>query len=528
MRYTTIGVFSFLALLFFAGTTAAQAGLPKPGASFDTYLEHGIWTWFGDPKAIYFKGVHEKTYVSYFDITTNPGNVLVSSYDHETKEIKSFLVATNFGYDDHNHPSILVREPDHRILVFWCGHSGNVMHMRVSTNPEDVTSWGPALSIISGANGDNFTYPNPYQLSAENNRIYLFYRGIDWQQTMTWSDDGGTTWTKPFKFFAGGNRPYHKYHSNNVDEIHTVMDYDNRALPEEYLCIKKGGFYGANGQLVRTIADVQANGPITSADLPQIFIKGSTGNASVWDIALDDKGRPVFVSDSIQNGHHYYWTRWTGTKWEKHYLMNSGAEMGGEFGFACGITVDHANPNIVYLSHWVTGSNGSFPELERWITSDSGTTWAKTVVTANSTAQNDRPCVPRGYTTGHGIGLIWLYVRSYTNWFGPFDSDVKMYTFDDNPSVGVTQTKPTASARRVFDVTREGFSFVLGDPAASSLKIYSIAGRLVSDLSARVRSLSSGSHVVALQKGALPQGAYVARFATSANQAITRTFVISK
>src|SRR5271157_340799 len=92
----------------FAGSAVAQADLPKPGASHTTYLPHGIWTWFGDPKAIYFKGVHEKTYVSFFDITTNPGNVLVSSYDHATKKIDSYLVATNFGYDDHNHPSILV------------------------------------------------------------------------------------------------------------------------------------------------------------------------------------------------------------------------------------------------------------------------------------------------------------------------------------------------------------------------------------------------------------------------------------
>jgi hypothetical protein len=382
--------------------------------------------------------------------------------------------------------------------------------MRVSSNPEDVKTWDAEKIIISGANGNNFTYPNPYQLSGENNRIYLFYRGIDWQQTMTWSDDGGTTWIKPFKYFAGGARPYHKYHSNGIDEIHTLTEYDNRALPMQYICIKKSGFYGADGKLIRTFADVQANGPITSADIPNIFIRGSTTNCAGWDIAQDAKGRPVFVMDSIQNGHHYYWVRWTGTKWEKHYLLNSGAEMGGEFGFACGLTLDHANPNIMYVSHWV----GAQPELERWITSDSGSTWVKTVITAGSAGQNVRPCVPRGYTGG-AITLIWLYVRSYTNWFGPFDSDVKMYTFADHPAPPSTQVSGVrlqAIDRNVFSVNRGACSFTVKNPGAATLSLFNSSGRLVSDMTDKVRVLGSGRHTISLATKGMAKGAYVVRF----------------
>jgi hypothetical protein len=525
MKRSAFAILCVLAVFCLAGKAIAQADLPKAGAAHTTYLTNGIWTWYGDPKAIYFKGTYEKTYVSYFDISSNPGKVVISSYNHASKAIQSFVIDPSFGYDDHNHPSILVREPDHRILIFWCGHSGGTMRMRVSTNPEDITAWGPTQTIISGANGNNFTYPNPYQLSSESNRIYLFYRGIDWQQTMTWSDDGGTTWIKPFKFFAGGNRPYHKYHSNGIDEIHTLTEYDNRALPMQYLCIKKGGFYGAAGNLIRTIADVQANGPINSADIPNIFIRGSTTNCAGWDIALDAHGNPVFVMDSIQNGHHYYWVRWDGTKWIKHYLMNSGAEMGGEFGFACGITLDHANPNIVYLSHWV----GAQPELERWITGDNGATWAKTVITAGSAGQNDRPCVPRGYKGGD-ITLIWLYVRSYTNWFGPFDADIKMYTFADHPAPPVTSAsnaRQRTAGSGIFFVNREGFSLAISDPAASTLMLYSSAGRLVRDMSAQVRALGKGQHTVRQADISLPQGAYIAKF-SSGNQSCTRPVIIYK
>jgi hypothetical protein len=526
MSKRSIGVLCVAVLLYGTAATVAAITLPAPGDAHATYLAKGIWTWYGDPKAIYFKGNTEKTYVSFFDINTNPGGILVSSYDHATKKIESSILGTD-GYDDHNHPSILVRNSDHRILTFWCGHSGGQMKMRVSTNPEDVKTWDPLKIIISGAAGSNFTYPNPYQLSAENNRIYLFYRGIDWQQTMTWSDDGGNTWIKPFKFFQGANRPYHKYHSNGVDEIHTICEYDNRALPMQYLCIKKGGFYGADGQLIRTIADVQANGPIKSADIPNIFVRGTTTNCAGWDIALDAKGRPVFVMDSIQNGHHYWWTRWTGTKWEKHYLMNSGKEMGGEFGFACGITLDHANPNIVYLSHWVkkAAAADSSVELERWITSDSGTSWQKTVLTANSVGMNTRPCVPRGYKGGD-ISVIWLYVRSYTNWFGPFDSDVKMYTFT-TAAQPQTVGRATTAGKALLTVAKNGISVTVLDPKTTALALYDIAGRLVKDLTPLVRTMDKGDHPINIERGKLPYGTYLAKY-TSGNYSRTLPVVIAK
>jgi hypothetical protein len=520
------GFFAVAVLLGVTGTVSAQAGLPKTGVDFTTYMPHGIWTWFGDPKAIYYKGTYEKTYVSYFDITTNPGNIMMTSYNHATKKTESCIVDSGFGYDDHNHPSILIRNTDHRILIFWCGHSGGKMYMRVSKNPEDVTSWDSTKVILPGGTNKSYTYPNPYQLSAENNRIYLFYRGIDWQQTLAYSDDDGKTWSDELKYFSGGDRPYHKYHSNDKDEIITCMDYDNRALPEYFLSIKNNGFYGADGKLVRTFADVKANGPILSTDLPSIFIKGSTGNASVWDIATDAKGRPVFVSDSIQNGHHYYWTRWTGTKWEKHYLLNSGKEMGGEFGFACGLTLDHANPNIMYVSHWVksTVTNDSQPELERWVTGDSGATWKKTVITANSAAMNTRPCVPRGYTSGD-VGLIWLYVRSYTNWYGPFDSDIKMYAFTDQQTAVTAGASVRTSGDGLLAVHKNRLSFLITIPGESSLSFYSASGRLVSDMTPQVRAMDKGLHTIGLAGTSLPYGVYVARFTSGMQSSIMRVII---
>jgi hypothetical protein len=174
----------------------------------------------------------------------------------------------------------------------------------------------------------------------------------------------------------------------------------------------------------------------------------------------------------------------------------------------------------------VTGTAGSFPELERWITSDNGATWAKTVITANSAGQNDRPCVPRGYKGGD-ISLIWLYVRSYTNWFGPFDADVKMYTFADNPATQALPARRAAAGGDVFHVNREGFSVLVSDPAASSLMLYNSAGRLVMDLTGRVRALSRGKHTVRLAAASLAEGAYIARFA-SGKQAFTRTLLVSR
>jgi BNR repeat-containing family member len=108
---------------------AASAAVPPIG--------DGAWSWFGDPRAVTHTGAHTRTYTGWVD---RDGDIIVSSFDHATRERVTAVLAARLNRDDHANPSIQVR-PDGRLVVFYSRHVGPAMHYRVSSRPEDVTSW---------------------------------------------------------------------------------------------------------------------------------------------------------------------------------------------------------------------------------------------------------------------------------------------------------------------------------------------------------------------------------------------------
>ena len=132
------------------------------------------WSWFGDPRAVYHEGAHRRTYTGW---VSRDGSVQVASFDHDTGQRTIATLKARLQIDDHNNPSILVR-PDGRLLVFWSTHAGPTMWYRRSARPEDVSAWEPERVFPTNTPGSRgYTYPNPVQLSAEGNRVYLFWRG---------------------------------------------------------------------------------------------------------------------------------------------------------------------------------------------------------------------------------------------------------------------------------------------------------------------------------------------------------------
>jgi hypothetical protein len=503
--------------LFVAVSLNAQQGLPKRGADFTTFMTKGIWTWYGEPKAVDYKG---KTYVSYFRILTNPGNVEVASYDHATGKIDTFVLKAGFGYDDHNHPSIVVR-PDGRLLALYCMHYDASMKMRISANPEDITGWGPEKIAFSA----NCTYPNIIQLSGEGvngNRIFVFYRGLNDQPTFVYSDDGGNSWSSQVKIFTGGSRPYCKFDSDGKNTIHMIIERDNRnngPQPAFYLCYKNGAFYKADGTLVKTLDQVKT-APITTTEAEMVYNPAAPAldsfptltnvGGTCWDVGIQPDGNPVFLFDNFFNNaaglnHLYHYYRYTGKAWQRTYLVNSFDGMGGEAGFGGGLTLDHANVNIVYLSRQVT--RGTPHELDRWVTSDGGKSWIATPMTRNSAEKNTRPCVPRGFRSGN-VGVIWMY-GSYENWFGPFSTDVKMYAFNTQT---ITAVASKSDRRPIVRNVKGGVAITLADPERSSLALYSLQGRKIVDLTPAVRAMRKGEAMVAWRSTGVSRGTYVVEF----------------
>jgi len=137
--------------------------------TIDSFSDNGAWCWFSDPRAIYYNG---KTYIGSI---RSAGDIVVLSYDHSSYEQAEFELQAALQVDDHANPSILIRD-DGRLVVFYCAHNGPDMFYRVSTNPGDISAWGAEQTLGTNTAGVNgYSYSHPCILSAESNKIFLFF-----------------------------------------------------------------------------------------------------------------------------------------------------------------------------------------------------------------------------------------------------------------------------------------------------------------------------------------------------------------
>ncbi len=367
----------------------------------------GAWCWFGDPRALYHQGAHRRTYVGWVDTA---GDIQVASYDHDSGVRVVATIKERFQVDDHASPSLLVL-PDGHLLVFWSAHSGPAMFYRRSSRPEDISSWDPEQQLPTNTPGPwGYTYPNPVQLSAEANRIWLFWRGGNFNPTFSTSDDGATTWTPARTLISvPDQRPYVKVASNGTDTIHFAFTQGHpRNLQTNiyYARYRAGSFYRANGALIKTVSGL----PFTPAQADKVYDSAKHGGVKAWihDVAFDQAGRPivVFATFPSKSDHRYHYARWTGSAWADHEFATAGGSMSGdpvEPNYSGGVTLDHANPARVYVSRQI---NGHF-EIQVHRTTDGGHTWIRRVVTSSSGRGNYRPLNPRG-EPGADLDIVWM------------------------------------------------------------------------------------------------------------------------
>jgi PKD repeat protein len=370
----------------------------------------GAWCWFADPRAVHVAGRFRRTYTGWID---SAGNIKLAAFDHDTHVRSTAVLRAGFPVDDHNNPAILAL-PDGRLLVFFSGHGGRDMFVRRSVRPEDVTAWEPATVVGTNLEGRHgYTYPNPVRLAAEGGRIYLFWRGGNFNPAFSTSDDDGRTWAPARHLIdAPGHRPYVKVASNGTDTItfaFTDAHPDGFVTSMYSMSYRDGGFYKADGTRIAGLADL----PLRPEQADKIFDGPANGTTSwVHDTALDAQGRPVITYATIPaiDDHRYRYARWLGDRWLDVELTKAGPaiiEDPKQQLYSGGITLDHEDPSVVYLSRRV----GAVHEIERWSTTDEGTSWTAQPVTSGSAESNFRPVSPRGLPPGEDLEVIWMTGR---------------------------------------------------------------------------------------------------------------------
>lgn len=423
---------------------------PLPGNSLQM-SDNGVWTWFNDERAIFHQG---SMFIGY--VKSN-GQYGITRYNPATNESFETIISTSNSQqqDDHNNPSITVL-PDGRLMLLYAKHIGGPQfYQRTSlvTLPSFIGDWGPEIIRPLAANN---TYNNTYLLSGESNRIYNFHRNLNFNPTITVSNDLGSTWEPSIPFIEAGTgnvRPYPRYCSNRNNRIDLIYtDGHPRDLNNSiyHLFYQGGGFYRTDGTLIDTFNNLPldheggqrgsvvyqfSNAAWGSGQGPNDWIPNA--RSWTWDIHYDKSGAPVCVfqvqlgTDATWSSSriYYYYARWNGTSWQKRFIAKAGRGIyAAESDYGGGMCIDPKDPNVIYIS-----SNAENPfdladinsvplnpnarfEIYRGVTNDGGLTFTWQAITSNSTNDHLRPIIPEGSPFDHT--LVWFNgtYNSYTNY----------------------------------------------------------------------------------------------------------------
>jgi hypothetical protein len=405
--------------ILLAGLAALASGVivtPPPPAPTGSFLvaDNAAWCWFSDPRAVYYNG---KTYITFI---TSTGVNMIVAYDHATDTVAGpVTIRTGMGVDDHANPAILIRDSDKRLIVFYSAHTGSGTYYKISTNPEDISSWGSEVNLDPILGKSGYSYNMPVQLLGEaNDPIYLWYRYNLSGTTLwgyTWSTDGGANWSGHHSFFhVSVGHQYLKLAQNGDSRIDFVVT-DGHPVETGHTSLyhfyySAGNWYKSDGT---AIAAPYYSG-ITN--FTQIY-DGSSAAGWMEDIAIDGSGNPVvlYTVYNSDTDRDYYWAKWTGSSWVSHKVADAGAtiaSIGTSTAYVGGASLDPTDPNIVYASVTVGGQW----EIVKFTTADNGASWSQTAITTDSTAENIRPFVPANRQAD--LKVLWLYgtYTSYTSY----------------------------------------------------------------------------------------------------------------
>jgi len=401
------------------------------------------YCWFEDRRALF---VGERLLVgsvaSGWQDPARRGDIEAIVYDFEQQKATGRELHDRLELDDHDSPAFLVR-PDGRVLTLYAKHGSEAhFYYRISTD-DSLLTWSPEQTFAP-TTGTRLTYSNLFLLSAESNRIYDFYRGLNdsYKPSFAYSDDAGQTWTSGNIVInvpsTQKHRPYVRYASNGTDTIHLLYteahprDFDNSLYHVYY---KAGQLYGSNGATLHALSE-----GLSAPDQGTRIFQGSADQVA-WgvDLMIDELQRPVAVY-SVQVGSaglptgqggndiRYRYARWDGSAWRDHALAYAGSKLySGEDDYSGLAAIDPTDPNVVFISTNADPSSGAplvsaadgarHYEIFRGTTADSGQTWQWAAVTRDSAVDNLRPIVPPP-SAGGRHALLWLRGKytSYTNY----------------------------------------------------------------------------------------------------------------
>jgi len=369
-NYTEVyGVGAFLA----AGSEIYKMLLPASAEDktasekVQVFMYNSGWCWFQDPRAI----IQDNKLLIGGVAGHGDGEAAAGVYDLNDKTILGrATLHDQFDHDDHNSPVFYAR-PDGSLLTAYARHGTENKHYYRISEPQDYLAWGEEYTVWQE---DPVTYMNLYKLDEEDT-LYNFYRGIQWNPSFSASTDEGETWSKAEHFIQseieGRHRPYARYASNGEDAIGISFtdahprDYGTSIYYAEF---RQGNFYKADGSLIKNL---ERDGPLKPSEAEEVFQGGGGGfrgmdlsaEKSAWtsSIAFDQKGFPhiAYTLYLSNNDQRYRIASWNGTEWTDREVAFAGTRLyEREASYTGLIALDPEDPGHVVISTDVNPSTG--------------------------------------------------------------------------------------------------------------------------------------------------------------------------
>ena len=451
-RRLRVVLFTLVFLAILSGDVRAQTTNFIRGEFYELN-DNGAWSWFMDERVIVDGDrliVGSVRAVGTFQETnkTGWGNVELTILDLKSGKKQVVVLHEKFEQDDHNGPGLLVLG-DGRYLAAYSKHNQEPsFYYRISTRAHDPFDWQPITQFVTPGSkgnfgGDNFTYANPFRLTGENGRIYLYHRGVSQDPNYLVSDDDGRTWRYGGKLYNGrrGYAPYTKYASDGRDTIHFVAtenhprNYDNSLY---HGIIRAGKIHASDGTVITPLS-TRTNTTCDVTNLTLVYRGGPSNVAWMTDLHLDATQQPVVLFTTQRDGaglpprkggmdHRFHYAHWNRTGWNEHEIAYAGKRLyAGEDDYTGLGAIDPQNTSVVYLSTdadpttglpLISAADGQrHHEIFRGDTRDDGSTWRWTAITANSTADNLRPLAP--IWKNPRTALVWMrgkYLKNRGEW----------------------------------------------------------------------------------------------------------------
>ncbi len=382
---------------------------------FTVFMQEGGWCWFQDPRAI----IHDGQLLVGSVRGNAGGEALVGVYDLRKQEpLGSVVLHPAFDRDDHNSPVFHAR-PDGSVLAVYARHNRDRLHYSRISDPRNRLLWGEESRFERNMPNarDRVTYANLHEMRIEG-RLYLLFRGVNFDPTLCLSTDGGETWGDPVHFFKstlqGRQRPYPRYASNGKDTLHvSITDAHPRNFGNSiyYFAYRGGKYRRADGTPIK---DLAADGPLTPPEAALVY-QGSgapgrggqlsaVGAAWTSDIQIDKQGRPHIAYTVYQSNadNRFRIASWDGNAWIDREVAYAGRCLyDREASYTGLITLGPLDPTLAVISTDVdpnTGEDrGGLHEIYRAVIRPGGNAesieWKP--VTSDSPVRNLRPLIVR-------------------------------------------------------------------------------------------------------------------------------------